>query len=48
MRRDRDVTAAEVDLIMARCDELATISSHPDYLERVHLSPEHHAAHDLV
>lgn len=48
MRRDRDVTAAEVDLIMARCDELATISSHPDYLERVHLSPEHRAAHDLV
>jgi len=38
----------ETDLILQRCDELATISSEPDRLVRVHLSPEHRAAHDLV
>lgn len=35
-------------LLLDRCDELATISSRPDRLERVHLSPEHRAANDLV
>jgi allantoate deiminase len=40
--------SAEAQLILDRCDELATISSSPDYLERVHLSPEHRAANDLV
>ncbi|MHC5795406.1 allantoate amidohydrolase [Lacisediminihabitans sp. FW035] len=35
-------------LILDRCDELATISSQPDRLERVHLSPQHRAANDLV
>ncbi len=38
----------EADQIMDRCDQLATISSQPDRLERVHLSPEHRAANDLV
>jgi len=38
----------ETELILQRCDELATISSEPDRLVRVHLSPEHRAAHDLV
>ncbi len=41
-------TSAEAQLILDRCDELAAISSNPDYLERVHLSPEHRAANDLV
>ena len=35
-------------LILERCDELATISSRPGHLERVHLSPEHAAANALV
>ena len=39
-------TAAQ--LLLDRCDELAAISSNPEYLERVHLSPEHRAANDLV
>lgn len=34
--------------ILDRCDELAAISSQPDRLERVHLSPEHKAANELV
>lgn len=38
----------EADLILDRCDELAAISSSPDFLERVHLSPEHKAANALV
>jgi allantoate deiminase len=38
----------EADLILHRCDELATISSQPDRLERVHLSPEHATANALV
>ncbi|MCU1423014.1 MAG: Zn-dependent hydrolase [Microbacteriaceae bacterium] len=38
----------EAELIMDRCETLATISSQPDRLERVHLSPEHRAANDLV
>ncbi|CAN5173335.1 allantoate amidohydrolase [soil metagenome] len=38
----------EATEILERCDELATISSQPDRLERVHLSPEHKAANALV
>ena len=38
----------DAQLLLDRCDELAGISSHPDYLERVHLSPEHKAANALV
>ena len=38
----------DAQLLLDRCDELAGISSHPDYLERVHLSPEHAAANALV
>ena len=38
----------DAQLILDRCDELATISSNPDFLERVHLSAEHRAANDLV
>lgn len=33
---------------MARCDELAAISSDPQHLVRTHLTAEHRAAHDLV
>ncbi|MCU1412776.1 MAG: Zn-dependent hydrolase [Microbacteriaceae bacterium] len=33
---------------MDRCEQLATISSQPDRLERVHLSPEHKAVNALV
>ncbi|WP_235928999.1 allantoate amidohydrolase [Marisediminicola senii] len=35
-------------LIMERCDELATLSSNPEHLERLHLSREHAAANALV
>jgi allantoate deiminase len=38
----------DAQLILDRCDELAAISSHPDHLERVHLSAEHTAANELV
>lgn len=41
-----DLTDAE--LVLDRCNDLAGISSHPDYLERVHLSPQHREANDLV
>lgn len=34
--------------VLDRCDELAGISSDPDLLERVHLSPEHRRVNDLV
>ena len=40
--------SAESALILERCDELATISSDPEHLVRVHLSPEHRAANELV
>jgi allantoate deiminase len=44
-----DSTAlAEAAVIMERCNDLAGLSSHPEKLERVHLSPEHRAANDLV
>jgi allantoate deiminase len=39
---------AEAELILERCDDLAGLSSTPERLERVHLSPEHRAANDLV
>jgi len=39
---------AEATLILDRCDELATISSDPEHLVRVHLSPEHKTANALV
>ena len=38
----------EAALILDRCDELAAISSDPEHLVRVHLSPEHAAANALV
>jgi allantoate deiminase len=38
----------EADLIMHRCDALGEISSHTDFLERVHLSPEHARVNALV
>jgi allantoate deiminase len=39
---------SEAQLILDRCDELAAISSEPEFLKRVHLSPEHAAANALV
>lgn len=39
---------AAAERVMARCDRLAQISASPDLLERVHLSPEHRRANDLV
>ncbi|MBC7401579.1 MAG: Zn-dependent hydrolase, partial [Microbacteriaceae bacterium] len=38
----------EAAVILERCDDLAGLSSRPDRLERVHLSPQHRAANDLV
>ena len=38
----------EADLILDRCNDLAGISSQPDRLERVHLSPEHKQANAMV
>jgi allantoate deiminase len=35
-------------LLLDRCDELAALSSSPEFLERLHLSPQHRAANDLV
>lgn len=43
--RDAAGDAAEV---LARCDELARISARDDGIERVHLTPEHRRANDLV
>ncbi len=42
----RSLAAAE--RVMERCDRLGEISGRPDVLERVHLSPEHRRANDLV
>lgn len=39
---------ATAERMLDRCDELAAISSNPDFLERVHLSHEHRRANDLV
>lgn len=41
-------STAEAALILERCDDLAGLSSQPERLERVHLSPEHAAANALV
>jgi allantoate deiminase len=42
------MSTSEAALILDRCDELAAISSDPERLVRVHLSPEHAAANTLV
>jgi allantoate deiminase len=42
------VSLREAALILERCNDLAGFSSRPDRLERVHLSPQHRAANDLV
>ncbi|GAA4379364.1 allantoate amidohydrolase [Agromyces bauzanensis] len=39
---------AAAERVMQRCDRLAEISGSPDLLERVHLSPEHRRANELV
>lgn len=39
---------ATAERVLDRCEELAEISSSPAMLERVHLSPEHRRANDLV
>lgn len=39
---------AAAERVMQRCDRLAEISGRPDLLERVHLSPEHRRANELV
>jgi allantoate deiminase len=41
-------TLAAAERVMQRCDRLAEISAGPDLLERVHLSPEHRLANDVV
>jgi allantoate deiminase len=39
---------AEAAVILERCDDLAGLSSQPERLQRVHLSPEHAAANALI
>lgn len=39
---------AEAAVILERCDDLAGLSSRPERLERLHLSPEHSAANALI
>ena len=39
---------ALASVILDRCDELAALSSEPEFLKRVHLSPEHAAANELI
>lgn len=39
---------AAAERVMQRCDRLAEISSSPSLLERVHLSPEHRRANEVV
>jgi allantoate deiminase len=41
-------TTAQAELILERCNDLAGLSSQPERMERVHLSPEHKAANELV
>jgi allantoate deiminase len=43
-----EASRTEAALILERCDDLAGLSSQPERLERVHLSPEHAAANALV
>src|SRR4051794_39701861 len=42
------MTVDDAARVMQRCDELGSISSRDGLLERVHLSPEHRRANDLV
>jgi allantoate deiminase len=46
--RSTPATLEEASLLLERCDDLAGLSSTPERLERVHLSPEHTAANALV
>ncbi|WP_432492577.1 allantoate amidohydrolase [Kineococcus gypseus] len=39
---------ADAARVLARCDEVAALSSRPDGIERVHLTPEHAAVNRLV
>jgi allantoate deiminase len=48
MTRYHSTASAEASGILDRCNDLAGISSRAEVLERVHLSPEHRAANDLV
>ena len=41
-------TLVVAERVLGRCDELAAISSEPNLLERVHLSPEHRRANHLA
>ncbi len=43
-----DAPLADARRILERCDELATLSSEPEKLVRVHLSPQHAAANAMV
>jgi allantoate deiminase len=45
---DDPATIAEAELILDRCNDLAGLSSQPERMERVHLSPEHKAANELA
>lgn len=48
MTTTAESSRTEAALILERCDDLAGLSSQPERLERVHLSPEHKAANALV
>lgn len=48
MTTTAEASRTEAALILERCDDLAGLSSQPERLERVHLSPEHKAANALV
>ncbi len=42
------MSATTAASVLARCAELDRLTAHPERLERVHLTPEHRAANDLV
>ncbi len=46
--RSAATSMADAATILERCDDLAGLSSQPERLERVYLSPEHAAANELV
>ena len=46
--RSAATSMADAATILERCDDLAALSSQPERLERVYLSPEHAAANELV
>ncbi|PCN47806.1 allantoate amidohydrolase [Curtobacterium sp. 'Ferrero'] len=48
MTRASRAAAALADVVAARCDELAAVSSMPDGIRRVYLSPEHARANVLA